>query len=277
MRERILVVVKAYPALSKKYGEIVCTAGITEDGRWIRIYPLPFRKLKREYQFSKYQWIELDLERNFKDFRPESYRPVDYTKIQLGKKISTEKGTWITRRKLVLKNVFTKMEHLITEAKNREKLTSLAVFKPKKILGMVIIETDDQWSEDKIANLKSKRLQGKLFDTEEEEDIEAFEVVNKLPWKFQLTFEDESGKKPTLMIEDWEIGALYWNCLKKHQGDEKKACKDVQKKYEDFARTTDYHLILGTALRHHLTARNPFMIVGDFRPPPILQAELFTD
>lgn len=40
-RERILITVKTYPTLSASYGELVCTAGLREDGSWIRIYPVP--------------------------------------------------------------------------------------------------------------------------------------------------------------------------------------------------------------------------------------------
>lgn len=36
--ERILVTVKTYPTLSQKYGETVCTAGVREDGSWVRLY-----------------------------------------------------------------------------------------------------------------------------------------------------------------------------------------------------------------------------------------------
>lgn len=36
--KEILVLVKAYPEPSKKYGSSVCTAGITKEGEWIRIY-----------------------------------------------------------------------------------------------------------------------------------------------------------------------------------------------------------------------------------------------
>lgn len=57
-RERILITVKTYPTLSKKYGETVCTAGVREDGTWVRLYPIPFRRLDQEQQFKKYDWIE---------------------------------------------------------------------------------------------------------------------------------------------------------------------------------------------------------------------------
>jgi len=31
---KVLITVKTYPAISKKYKELVCTAGFREDGRW---------------------------------------------------------------------------------------------------------------------------------------------------------------------------------------------------------------------------------------------------
>jgi len=42
---KVFITVKTYPTLSTKYDELVCTAGILDDGSWVRIYPLPFRKL----------------------------------------------------------------------------------------------------------------------------------------------------------------------------------------------------------------------------------------
>ena len=73
MKMKILITVKTYPALSTKYGETVCTAGITEEGKWIRIYPLPFRKLDYDKRFNKYDWVELELKRNTNDFRRWGY------------------------------------------------------------------------------------------------------------------------------------------------------------------------------------------------------------
>jgi hypothetical protein len=68
-RKRIYITVKTYPTLSEKYDELVCTAGISENGLWIRLYPLPFRKLDNEQKYKKYQWIEAEIERNTSDFR----------------------------------------------------------------------------------------------------------------------------------------------------------------------------------------------------------------
>lgn len=81
MRERmkVLITVKAAPEPSKSYGDTVCVAGVRVDGEpheWIRLYPVPFRHLATEEQFSKYQVVELDVNPAQHDSRSESRRPV---------------------------------------------------------------------------------------------------------------------------------------------------------------------------------------------------------
>jgi len=230
MKIKVLITVKAYPAISKKYNETVCTAGITEDGNWIRVYPIPFRQLDYDHQFRKYEWIELDMIRNKSDFRPESYRPKDLFLKDLISHgiIEPDRDAWNNRRKYVLKKVYTNLEQLIAEAKDKNVCTSLAVFKPAKIIDFKYEETEREWDKEKIDYLKFKKLQFNLFDNQNEDDITEFEIVDKLPYKFSFKFEDETGKSSTLMIEDWETGMLFWNSLKRHEGDEYKACEDVK-------------------------------------------------
>lgn len=70
-----------------------------------------------------------------------------------------------------------------------------------------------------------------------------------------------------MMIEDWEAGQLYTNCLSRHEGNEAKAVADVRKKYfDDFAKTKDLHFFLGTTQQYHNVAPNPFIIIGTFHP-----------
>ena len=72
-----------------------------------------------------------------------------------------------------------------------------------------------------------------------------------------------------LMIEDWEIGALYWNCLRQADGDENEANNLVRKKYfDEFVLTKDLYLFVGTTWKYHsINAPNPFVIIGVFYPP----------
>jgi len=70
------------------------------------------------------------------------------------------------------------------------------------------------------------------------------------------------------MIEDWEIGMLYWNCLKSAGNDETLAIKKVREKYlDELAFKRDLYLYVGTTLKFHRTALNPFVIIGTFSPP----------
>jgi len=189
MRIKVLITVKAYPAISKKNNETVCTAGITEEGKCIRIYPIPFRQLDYKKQFRKYEWIELDLVKNKSDFRPETYRPKNLLLkdiVSYGV-IESDGNTWAERRKYVLKNVYTNLDKLIAEAKDKKLCTSLAVFKPTRIIDFIYTETTREWKKEKISYLKSKKLQFNLFNNKDEDDISQFEIVDKVPYKFFLS------------------------------------------------------------------------------------------
>ena len=41
--KKVFVVGKTYPNPSKKYRETTCIGGVTDEGKWIRMYPVPFR------------------------------------------------------------------------------------------------------------------------------------------------------------------------------------------------------------------------------------------
>lgn len=272
-KTKVLITVKTYPTISIKYDELVCTAGFLEDGTWIRIYPIQFRKKSFEEQYKKYDWIEIDLVKNNSDFRKESFRPISYdSEIKFIEHLNTN-NNWLLRKRIVLKNKFyTDIDELILEAKDKNIKTSLAVFKPTEIIEFIYEKVEREWDKEKLKKLKLDRSSN-LFATEKED---LFEVVKKLPYKFSYIFIDSKGKKSTLMIEDWEIGQLYWNCLKKHQENENKALEDVKKKYfDDFAKTKDLYFFLGTSKKFHFIGKNPFMIIGTFHPKQDSQIYLF--
>src|SRR5258705_8308536 len=130
--QRVLITVKTYPTLSRKYGETVCTAGVREDGKWMRIYPVPFRRLDETEQYRKFDWIEAEFIASKSDPRPETHHPADLTKLIPSGHMGTD-DDWRERRELLLgrARVFDQLEPLMTGAK--ENALSLAVFKPAKI------------------------------------------------------------------------------------------------------------------------------------------------
>ncbi len=263
---RIFITAKTYPTLSRKYDELVCTAGILDDGSWARIYPLPFRKLDYENRYKKYQWLELPLQKDTSDPRPESYKIINIDRIQLiGEPVGTD-NAWEERRRIIFKSnsISADLKELIVKANSNA--LSLAIFKPDKIIDFIVEESAREWSKDKLSRLKEKAKQLHFFQSEEEVKKE-FSVVNKLPYKFSFRFRDCNGKEAKLMIEDWEIGALYWNCLKRADNNEQRAIEKVRKKYMDEFSKKDIYLFLGTTRQYHGWAKNPFVIIGIFYPP----------
>jgi hypothetical protein len=270
---KVLITVKTYPTISKKYDELVCTAGVQEDGSWVRIYPMPFRKLDYENQYKKYQWMEAPLEKNSSDPRPESYYVTDREKIKLLNTVDTSHN-WSERKRILFNNqtIFTNLKELISKANNNE--LSLAIFKPQKIVNFICENTAREWSKEKRNLLKAKSKQMSFFQTPDEIEKE-FSVVPKLPYNFSYEFVDDVGTKSILMIEDWEIGMLYWNCLMKCSNNEEDALQRGRDKYFDEFLEKDLYLFLGTLRQWHGRAKNPFVIVGVFYPPFNRQQDLF--
>jgi hypothetical protein len=273
-RKRIYITVKTYPTLSEKYAELVCTAGISEEGSWIRLYPLPFRKLDNDQKYKRYQWIEADIERNTSDFRIESHKVLNIDTIKIIESENT-KVNWEERKRILFKSekVHTNLEELINLAK-APPYRSLAVFKPTKIMDFYSEPTERDWPQNKLEQIREKAKQLSLFQTPDEV-IEEFKFVQKLPYLFKYRFKDDQGKESNLMIEDWEVGTLYLNCLRNANGDEGKALEKVREKYWDEFITRDIFFFLGTRKSDHHLALNPFSIVGVFYPPVDKQGKLF--
>jgi len=145
------------------------------------------------------------------------------------------------------------------DAKESHKKTSLAVFRPTIVKDFIFSEEPREWDEMKISWLK----QQSLF-----EDMTQRTVIKKLPYKFSYVFEDINKKPSTLMVEDWELGQLFWNSLKYHQ-DEQLACQAVKSKYfDEFCNKKELYFFLGTNfVQHSQKSKNPFIIIGLFYPP----------
>ena len=263
-RERLLVTVKTYPTLSTKYGETVCTAGVREDGSWVRLYPVPFRRLSEGEQYSKYDWLECSLVRHTSDPRPESFRPTDNSELQAVAHVDTA-NKWRERKRILLDNarVYDRLDDIIAGAKRNE--ISLCVFKPTAVTELVYEEDVRNWNEAKLQRMRAIREQFALF--EDNEWRKTFKVIPKLPYSFSYRFVDSTGRTSELRILDWEIGALYWNCLHSANGDEEEALVKVRQKYLDDFRKADLHFFMGTTQQWHFVAPNPWLIVGVFPVP----------
>ena len=113
---RVFICVKTIPVLSTSRGEVVCTAGIDEDGKFVRLYPIPFRALDREDQFAKFQWITTTAQPRSRDTRPESLHIDHCNEIKAGEQIKPEK--WQQRKQILLKQekIYESMTDLIVHS-----------------------------------------------------------------------------------------------------------------------------------------------------------------
>jgi len=260
---KVLITVKTYPIPSAKYDELVCTAGVQESGDFVRLYPINFRDLPFAQQYQKYQWIEVDAIRHEgRDVRKESYRPDCDTLKLIGAPIPTRNGDWSARGKLALKNKAKSMEEL-QDSQELDR-TSLGILKPKSINDLIVKSDDPDWKPQFYEALR----QARLWDDRQKTS----EPPRKVPFKFQYRFscDDPRCKGHQMMIEDWEVGALYWRLRDKGLSPAD-AAQGVKRKFLDelCSKDRDTHFYVGTVLSHPKS----WVIIGVFYPkraPPSL-------
>ena len=254
---RVLITVKTFPIPSAKYDELVCTAGVSEDGSFVRLYPINFRDLPYSRQYKKYQWIEvLARKHSGRDARKESYRPECDSIRTLGEPISTDRGDWSERARYALAKRSASMEDLY-ERQNQDR-TSLGVFRPKKVHDLIITHDSPDWK----AGFRAALAQARLW----EDRTKSKEPPRKVPFKFQFQFECQDNRckgNHRMMIEDWEVGALYWRLVDKGASPDEAAAQ-VRKKFLDelCGPDKDTHFFVGTVLAHPKS----WVVVGVFWP-----------
>jgi len=255
-RLRILITVKTYPIPSQKYDELVCTAGVQADGSFVRLYPVNFRDLPYSQQYRKYQWIGAEVQKHTgRDVRKESYRPKADSIIWDGEPIPTRNGDWSERAKYALARVSSSMEHLY--AQQAADRTSLGIFKPKEIRDLIAKPAETDWK----PGFRNALAQARLWENR----TVSMEPPRKLPFKFQYMFscDDSACEGHRIMIEDWELGALFWRCVD-NGATTTEACDKVKYKFLDqlCGRDKDTHFYVGTILAHPKT----WVIIGVFYP-----------
>jgi hypothetical protein len=254
-RLKVLVTVKTYPIPSAKYDELVCTAGVTEHGDFVRLYPINFRDLPYSQQYKKYQWLEVDAVKHVgRDSRKESYRP-DCDSIKLIGEPIPSANNWAERSKFALAKVSRSMEEL--SLKRDQDKTSLGIFKPKQVFDLVVKPDEADWK----PGFKAALSQHRLWETRRITK----EPPRKVPFKFQYKFscDDPSCRGHQMMIEDWELGALFWRCAD-DGATLTETCAKVKQKFLDelCGPQRDTHFYVGTILAHPTS----WVVIGVYWP-----------
>lgn len=256
---RLMVTVKAYPSPSTKYEETVCCAGITQDGDWVRLYPVPYRDLPGQGKFRKYDIVDVTAQRreSHKDNRPESWRPLLNT-MKIVDHIPPT-GNWDGRLAWIRPTILNGYAELLKLQESENK--SLAAFRPSKLLGVKVKDNTNRWSSKQLAAIQ----QSDLFSQKE--------PLEEVPYRFQIGFEDEIGNPHWLSIIDWEFFEL-WRGERTRLGCEQKACEQVRRKLEEVTSETN-DLILFAGNQADPRKRKTFMLLGCCYPKRDLQGQLF--
>lgn len=203
-RAKVLITVKATPQPSETYGDTVCVAGIrldTHTQQWIRLYPIAFRYLDGDAQFSKYDVIELDVRRRDADTRSESYSPEEGS----WSKVGHVKG-WKARHEIVGAMPATTTCQLSRDAAANPSAVSLGLVYPHELIGLDF-EPHPPWTPDQVRKMQTRiaKEESALIPSG------AVPTLLKAPRfkvKYRYRCGDASCNSHVGRILDWELTAL---------------------------------------------------------------------
>jgi hypothetical protein len=248
--KKVLITVRTYPTPARQGVEVSCTAGITQEGEWIRIFPVSWRLLDNKKKFGKYQWIQVEVTKS-SDPRPESYKIKNENITILTDRLPCD-CAWKERSDIVYK---LRSESLcaLKEKRDLDGAPTLGFFRPKSIEKLIITPESPNWTDAQLAALR----QGNLFAQAPKEELQ------KIPYKFQYQFtcDNCNCNGHTLMCSDWEMGQA-WRQWEKTYGD--KWEEKFREKYEDdMINKNDTQFYVGTLHGHPGT----WIIIGLYYPP----------
>jgi hypothetical protein len=254
VKKKILVAVKAYPEKSKKHGTTVCTAGITDDGDWIRLYPMPYSSFLGTNKIHRYDWIEVECKKvtDEKLNRKESYRVRDGSVRIIDRSLSKGKiqgkVPWAERNAIILPKLDPSLEYL--EEKYRKDKTSLGLIKPVEVM-------DFFTREELLQPPEPKEFQRSL-------DNQIIPIVDTIPHIFAYKFTwsgCREGKTHDIMCEDWELFESYRSWWKNYP-DVKLLWMKLHEKFFDFMKKNDLYFYMG------MYSQMPtWLIIGLYYPP----------
>jgi hypothetical protein len=251
-RISLLVTVKAYPAVSQKYGEAVCVAGIrtdTDEPEWVRLFPVPFRDLPFSQRFKKYQHITVEASKHNHDLRPETYRP-NLDTLETGELLDSKLG-WAKRWPFIEPVIVDSMCEVLRQQKLDK--TSLAAFRPGEVIDLLIDGEDASWSPEKEAVVS----QPSLF-------LPTKNGLEKVPYRFRYRYQCgiTRCKGHTQSMVDWELAESFRSWRNRYE--EPVLLEKIRQRFLDqmCGPEKDTIFFVGNQLLHPIA----FLVLGVFWP-----------
>ena len=268
---RIRILVKAFPQPSQKHEETVCCAGITEDdGEFLRLYPIRFRRLDPANRFKRYDLVEMTVTRVATDRRPES-RHIDEDSIRLietGDRLSEESKVRLWRAFIA-----PSIQSLIDD--NKATRRSLGIIKPDPGTLQFIIKdaAKSSQADREVASLlyqQASLLEDSLKPLKRPKHNFYYRFTCKNPEACTC-----AGNPHNHEIHDWEVQAAFINYMRRYKTEEK-ALEMMTWEYQENIPQRNLHFVMGTMKAHPQT----FIVIGLLRSgiaPETLdqQTELF--
>lgn len=208
-----IILVKAFPQVGAKHGETVCVAGITRSGQWLRLFPVPFRKLDDSQQFGRWDIVRFDWKPPAHDKRSESRHVI---------LSSLEKTGQIPKKDR--KSLLHKLE-VTGLSDHRSKGLSLALLRPT-IKDFIIKKKTPREILEETELFRSAVNQTDMFDQK------TLRPIEPCPYKFMYRYyvtENGTRYKRKGTCQDWEIQAAFRN-WRKHYGEER-ALSDIRQRF----------------------------------------------
>ena len=263
--KRVLLTVKASPENSKKYGATLCTAGITDTGEWIRLYPIQYADIIRT-KIPRYSWVEVECYQDSEhDTRKESYKIVPDTLhvVEQPREVSKGHADWGYRNTLILPHLSESLADLVEQSKRDN--TSLGLIKPVDLLDFYLDTRDEKEAD---YSYSQKDVQMLLTG-------ESMPLLQKIPhYSYNFTCGGCGGENSctsaghhSSVCLDWEMTASFVNW--KRDKPEKYEEMLREKYFEDMKRH-ELYFFMGT---HHIY--KTWMIIGLYYPPKKQDRSLF--
>ena len=244
---RVIVLVKALPQPSKRYGETVCCAGVTADGKWKRLFPVRFRHLKGENSFERWDWVKFDYRAPTADRRAESCHVYEESIVVDGKLAANERARLLDPL-------------IVGSAKHAVELgQSLCLIRPRNTRFIATrkspIEIEKEREAFRLAARQTSRFDKELAELEPS------------PYKFRFKFEDDSGKHD-YQNGDWEAHAMFWR--ERNRTSEAEALSWMDQTFNENYPRRGMAFALGNQAKRPQT----WQLLGVIRLDELAQAEL---
>jgi hypothetical protein len=261
VKERIIVLAKTYPELSRKHGALVCVAGVNEYGEWRRLYPIPYAlwvsDKYKSVRFSKWNIIEVEVSDRppQHDSRSEGRRVLSLESIRVVGSIES----WSQRVTIINQLLDSNIESVVESGR------SLGIVKPYRVLDFYakprerlreeaekdVLKKMDE-ADATITLLEYMHIDDKrVLPEAKERDVK----IEEIPWIGYKFLCSPQCRGHEMMVIDWEAQELF----RKYRYVE----PVKQRLFYDFLKNHDLYFVVGNTWRFHKS----FMIIGLVYPP----------